>query len=261
MTVPILAILQARMSSTRLPGKVLKPLLGQPMLLRHMERLRRSRTLGLLLVATTDHDSDTPLAQLCADHGIPCFRGAMDDVLDRFWQAAAPYAPEHIVRLTGDCPLADPEVIDRVVAAHLDGGFDYTSNTLTPTWPDGLDVEVVRAPCLHQAWTEAELPSEREHVTPFVKTRPERFRLHNVVNDRNLSALRWTVDEPEDFAFVERVYGALYPHRPDFGSADILDLLARDPAIADLNANFERDAGYRKTLLQDAQFLAGKEHP
>lgn len=263
MSIPVLAILQARMSSTRLPGKVMRPLLGQPMLLRHLERLRRARHLGPILVATTTHDSDTPLAELCAAHGVPCHRGAMDDVLDRYWQAALPHAPQHIVRLTGDCPLADPEVIDRVVSAHLDGGFDYTSNTIPATWPDGLDVEVVRAASLEQAWREARLPSEREHVTPFVKKHPERFRLHNVTNDQDLSALRWTVDEPEDFAFVERVYGALYPGKPDFTSADILALIGRDPAIAQVNAEIERDAGYRKSLRQDAEFLAGaaKEQP
>lgn len=255
----VLAILQARMSSTRLPGKVMMPILGQPMLLRQIERLKRARLLGRLVIATTDHPSDTPLAQMCADAGLECFRGSMDDVLDRFWQAARPHSPDHVVRLTGDCPLADPMVVDQVIAAHLDGGYDYTTNTLRPTWPDGLDVEVVRAAALETAWREARLPSEREHVTPFVKN-PDRFRVHNVEGPRDLSALRWTVDEPEDFAFVERVYQALYPANPAFTTDDVLDLAERS-RLGELNAHHERDAGYRKTLEKDAQFLAGVTDP
>jgi len=166
----ILAILQARVSSTRLPGKVLKPILGMPMLLRQIERVKQAKLIEQLLVATSDDKSDDPIEQLCRENDIACFRGSLDDVLDRFYQAAKPYQPDHIVRLTGDCPLIDPQLIDEVVVFCLSGDYDYVSNAFEPTYPDGLDVEVFRFPCLQQAWEEAELPSEREHVTLFIKS-------------------------------------------------------------------------------------------
>lgn len=248
----ILAILQARVSSSRLPGKVLRPLLGQPMLARQIERLQRSRRVERLVVATSDQREDDPIAQLCADLGITCHRGSLDDVLDRFHGAALPHHPTHVVRLTGDCPLADPDVIDACIDFHLAGNFDYTTNALQPTFPDGLDVEVFRANCLDEAWREARLPSQREHVTPFIHGQPERYRIGHYRGEPDLSHLRWTVDEAEDFALVETIYAALYPANPVFSTADILSLLARRPELATLNTAFARNEGYAKSLAADA---------
>ena len=173
----ILGILQARASSRRLPGKVLKPILGRPMLERQIERLRRARRLDGLVVATSTDAGDDAIDALCRSLGVECFRGSLEDVLDRFYRAVLRHAPQSAVRLTADCPLADPAVIDRLVELHAAGGYDYTSNTLVRTYPDGLDAEVVALPCLEAAWREAALPSEREHVTPFIYNRPQRFRL------------------------------------------------------------------------------------
>lgn len=224
----ILAVVQARMSSTRLPGKVLKPILGRPMLLHQLDRARRATVLDRLVVATSTDDSDDDVVRMCGASGYDCERGSLRDVLDRFWQVASRDGAEHIVRLTGDCPLTDPEIIDLVVGAHLTTGADYTSNTQPhSTWPDGLDVEVVRAGVLEQAWREATTPSDREHVLPYVWNRPERFRLDTVVNEMNLSHLRCTVDDSSDFDLVKAVFAALYPRHPMFGFRDVQEFLLR----------------------------------
>ena len=219
----ILAILQARMSSSRLPGKVMRPLLGMPMIGRQLERLARARRVDQLVVATSTAQSDDPLAAWCLENEILVFRGDLDDVLGRFVGAAAAFGPaDHIVRLTADCPLADHRVIDDCIALHLDAEADITTNGQQRSYPDGLDVEVVRAGVLAAANREAVDPYEREHVTPFIYRRPERFHVAHQKQAVDLSALRWTVDRPEDFDFVRAVYEALYPANPDFGSADIL---------------------------------------
>lgn len=248
----VLAILQARVSSTRLPNKVLAPLLGQPMLARQIERLRRASTLDKLMVATSDDVSDAPLAAMCAEIGVPCYRGSLNDVLARFHGACTAHGPvDHVVRLTGDCPLADPAVIDRVVRHHLDSGADYTTNAIQPTWPDGLDVEIMRAAVLQRAFDEARLPSEREHVTPYIHKHPEWFRVEHVKGAQDLSSLRWTVDEPADLAFVTEVYAELYPNNPAFDTAAVLALLERRPELAALNGQFLRNEGYAKSLVAE----------
>ncbi len=219
----ILAILQARMSSSRLPGKVMADVAGAPMIARQVERLRRARRIDRLVAATSDQSSDDPLADYCATLDLPVFRGSLDDVLGRFQGAAAAFGPpETIVRLTADCPLADWAVIDQVIETHLAGGFDYTNNVAPErTFPHGLDVEVMTADALDTAGREAEDPYEREHVTPFIYRHPERFRLGSVTSDAPAPDLRWTVDTPQDLDFVRYVYGELYAADPAFGSAAI----------------------------------------
>lgn len=252
-----LAILQARVSSTRLPGKVLAPILGVPMLARQVERLRRAKLLDALVVATSDNMSDEPLVALCASIRVPCYRGSLDDVLARFYHASRAYGPaEHVVRLTGDCPLADPDVIDLVVSSHLSSGVDYTANAIEPTWPDGLDVEVVRMGILERAFNEAILLSEREHVTPYIHKHPELFRIGHVKGDFDLSHLRWTVDEVADLDFVTQVYEALYPENPNFGVQEILSLLRQRPSLAKLNGQFLRNEGYAKSLSAESQSIS-----
>ena len=250
----ILAILQARASSSRLPGKVLKPILGEAMLYRQLERLRRAKSLDALVVATSTHPSDDAIENLCKAHGIAVFRGSLEDVLDRFHGAAEGYHPDHVVRLTGDCPLVDPGLLDQVVARHLEGGFDYTSNAQPPaTFPDGLDVEVLTWRSLEEAWNEAKLPSQREHVTPFVAENPNpaRYRIGHVMGEPDLSTLRWTVDEPEDFELVDEIYTALYPRNAAFATADILAYLEQHPELKTINRKFERNEGYARSLLHD----------
>jgi len=247
----VLAILQARVSSTRLPGKVLKPLLGEPMLFRQVERIQRSGLIDKLVVATSSDPTDDEIDSECRTRGLACFRGSLDDVLGRFYQAASAYKPEHVVRLTGDCPLADPELIDRIIEFHINGGYDYSSNTLAPTFPDGLDVEVCRFCCLEQAWQEASLPSQREHVTPFIHQQPLRFYLGSYVNDRDLSYLRWTVDELDDFEVVTTIYEKLYPGNPDFTTKEILSFFDNNPEISTRNLHHMRNVGYVNSLARE----------
>jgi len=247
----VLAILQARMSSTRLPGKVLKPLMGAPMLLRQVERILRARSINKLVIATSDLPSDDPLAQLCEVQQLECFRGSLEDVLDRFYQAALRYHPAHVMRLTADCPLTDPAVLDQLVDLYMAGDYDYANNSLEPSYPDGLDAEVMRFSVLEEAWKEARLPSDREHVTPFIRKHTDRYKLGILKNHRDLSHLRWTVDEPQDFELVTRVYEALYPSNPTFDSTDVLAYLEKAPDLLAINAQFERNAGYKKSLSKD----------
>lgn len=251
----ILAILQARVSSTRLPGKVLKPILGQPMILRQIERIQRAKKIHRFLVATSIDQTDDRLAELCTENGIPCFRGNLEDVLDRFYEAATPMRPEHVVRLTGDCPIADPQLIDDVISFYLKGDFDYVSNTLEPTFPDGLDTEVFKYKCLEQAWKEAVLPSQREHVTPFIYQQPDRFKIGNFKNTVNLSGLRWTVDEPADFELISIIYNSLYSKNPKFTTNDILAFLDSHPDLKSMNTHHERNEGMKKSFDKDAIFF------
>lgn len=254
----IVAVLQARTTSSRLPGKVLADLEGAPMLARQIERVRRAASFSEFIVATSNDEFDDELAALCDSISVPCFRGSLNDVLDRFYQAALPYRPAHVVRLTGDCPMSDPEIIDAVVAEHLRSGADYTSNTQPPTYPDGVDVEVARFEALSAAHLEARLPSEREHVMPFITTRPDRFRLRNVAYQVDLSGLRWTVDEPNDLAFARAVYAALYSKKPTFGMQDILALLRDKPEVQAINTGIQRNEGLMRSLAADAAYKAGK---
>jgi spore coat polysaccharide biosynthesis protein SpsF len=221
-----LAILQARMTSSRLPGKVMAPVLGEPMIGRQVERLRRARRIDTLVVATSVDPSDDPLAAYCERLGLAVFRGPLDDVLERF-RAAVALLPgaKAVVRLTADCPLADPALIDEVIDHHHTVDADYTSNTLgARTYPHGLDAEVIRPRALLEAAERAVDPYEREHVTPYIYRRPETYQLAGVARHDSWAALRWTVDLPEDLAFVRDVYAKLYPFNPAFSSEDVAHL-------------------------------------
>ncbi|MEN9358844.1 MAG: hypothetical protein RL095_379 [Verrucomicrobiota bacterium] len=246
----ILAILQARSSSSRLPRKVLLDIEGRPMILRQIERLRRSALIEKLVLATSDDPSDDELAATVAADGVPVHRGELDDVLARFAGAAAPFAPAHVVRLTGDCPLADAAVIDATLRLHLDSGADYTNNCETATFPDGLDCEVMRYSCLLEALGSASLKSQREHVTPWLRQNSS-YRRECLKNEVDLGYLRWTVDEPRDLEFVRTIYARLFSKKPGFGMADILEILEKEPSLSSINGNILRNEGYLKSLQQD----------
>lgn len=250
-----LAIIQARTSSSRLPGKVLRPILGVPMFLRQIERVTRSKKIDKFVVATSVDPLDNEIERLCRSNDIECFRGSLNDVLDRFYQTAVKFPADHIVRLTADCPLADPAVIDRVIQFYESGNFDYVSNALEPTFPDGLDVEIFRAACLCEAWKEATLPSEREHVTPFIYQHPARYKIGHYKNSADLSFLRWTVDEEADFQLITQIYTQLYQNKPGFNTDDILALLDRNPQLKTINTQIRRNEGLEKSLREDAAFL------
>ena len=250
----ILAIIQARMGSSRLPGKVLLDLAGRPVLWHAVERVRKARRVEQVSVATTLAPGDESIRRFCAKNEIPCFAGSENDVLDRYWQAAlsAGAGPgDGIVRITADCPLIDPEVIDQVIAAFLSSGADYVSNVNPPTFPDGLDVEVFSFSALRIAWREAALQSEREHVTPYLRNHPEKFSAHNVTHSSDLSALRWTLDEPADYALLQRIVAELDRNKPEFHLEDVLQVLAAHPEWQELNREFARNEGYTKSLRQE----------
>lgn len=229
----ILALLQARMASTRLPGKVMMPLLGIPMILQQWRRITRSTGINVFAVATSSAPSDDVLAEFCQAHGMAVFRGAHNDVLARFVAAAHEYpAARHIVRLTADCPLADPEVIDACVALHIQEAADYTSNCIRRTFPKGLDVEVMTRETLARLHQVATTREEREHVTLHVYRNPDSFRIASLSQAADASAMRWTVDTPADFRFVEQIYAALFPSNPMFSRHDVHALLSARPELS-----------------------------
>jgi spore coat polysaccharide biosynthesis protein SpsF len=233
----ILAILQARMSSTRLPGKVLKSILGRPMLAWQIDRIRRSKTIDRLVVATSQEPSDDPIESFCDTNEVACYRGALHDVLARFHGAATAFGPaEHVIRLTGDCPLIDWTIIDAAVELQLRAGSDLAGNGIERTYPDGLDVEVVSFSALDRAHREATDLGAREHVTQYIYSHPETFRLAHLTQTPDLGALRWTVDTPADFEMVERVFAGLAGRNNDFRQQDVLDFFEQHPDIAAINA-------------------------
>lgn len=250
------AIIQARMTSTRLPGKVMVNVAGKPLIHYVVTRAQRARSLDLVAAATSDRPTDDVIARFCEAAGVPYYRGSEEDVLDRYYQAARHFQADVIVRLTADCPLLDPVVIDRVVSFFHSGEFDYVSNTLELSFPDGLDTEVIRREALERAWHEARLTSEREHVTAYICKHTELFRLANVRHEEDLSALRWAVDEPQDLEFVRRVYTYL-GSSPSFGMAEVIALLRDNPELRSINAQFERNEGYQKSLREDTLIEKG----
>jgi spore coat polysaccharide biosynthesis protein SpsF len=229
----IVAVIQARMGSTRLPGKVLADILGKPMLGWVVERVRASRTVDQVVVATSVKAEDDQIAELCHQQEVECFRGSEDDVLDRYYHAAREYRAQIIVRITSDCPLIDSGVIDKTVLSFLKEEVDYASNSIGRTYPRGLDTEVFTFEALERAHAEARQPYQRSHVTPYFYENPALFRILSVTAEADHSAYRWTVDTKEDLAFVRAVYGRLGAENCSF--EEVLRLMKELPRLAELN--------------------------
>lgn len=246
-----IAIIQARLGSTRLPGKVLLDLEGKPVLEHVIERVKSSKNTQDVVVATTINKDDLEIVKLCANLGISVYCGSEDDVLDRYYQAARLFKAEHIVRITSDCPMIDPKIIDNLIALHLQESADYTSNTLTETYPDGQDVEVVTFGALKQVWKSANLASEREHVTPYILNNPHIFKCVNLEYKKNLSQKRWTLDNPEDYEFIKIVYKNLCNKNQLFGMEEILEFIKETPDIEEINQHIARNEGYLKSRRED----------
>jgi len=244
------AIIQARMGSTRLPGKTLAQVSGKPLLQHLIERIRMSRLVEDVIIATTTRARDNALVEFAERLGLRCSRGSEEDVLDRIYQAAKHYGVEHVVRVTPDCPFLDHQVMDRIIETYLSGQYDYVTNTLLYTYPDGLDVEVFSFNALEQAWKEAQLPSEREHVTPYIRTSGH-FRLFNVESDVDLSHFKWSVDTQEDLAFARSVYERLQDKGNAFDLKDMLLLLRNHPELMSINQQSIVNEGYYKSLTND----------
>jgi len=248
------AIIQARVGSTRLPGKVLMKVMDKTILEYVVERVKKAKTLDDTIVATSVEKADLPIVNLVSKLGINVYCGSENDVLDRFYQAARLFKIEHIVRITADCPLIDPQIIDNVVNHYFESGADYCSNALDETFPDGEDVEVFSFSALSYAWKNTNLMSEREHVTPYIKKHLDKFKLENFKNKINLSNKRWTFDEEVDFKFIKTILESLYPTNPDFQMENILKFLQCNPDLENLNRGIARNEGYAKSLKEDKTF-------
>ena len=246
----IVTVVQARTGSTRLPNKVMRPLAGASLLVRMVERVQAAELAGTVVVATTTDPADNPIEALWRDADLPCFRGDPLDLLDRHYQCALAYGATTVLKIPSDCPLIDPQIIDRVIAFYLDhpGHYDFVSNLHPATYPDGNDVEVMTMAALETAWREATRPLEREHTTPYLWENPDRFRIGNVAWEAGLdysTSHRWTIDYEEDYQFIRAVYDALYPTNPRFGLDDILVLLDANPDVVALNAQYAGQYWYR----------------
>lgn len=240
----IVCFIEARFSSSRLPGKVLKPILGQPMLGLMIERLQRARTLDGIVIATTDGSADDPVAELGKKMGVGVFRGSEDDVLARVLGAARAFKADVIVETTGDCPLHDPAIVDKVVADFRIGGADFVSNVRDYTTPRGTDVRVFTTDALDEINRVSQDPADHEHVSLHFWEHPEKYRLRNVRTEfpPEVAELRLTVDTPEDFELVRQVYEELYPKNPHFTLADVLALFERQPEMASINQHIVQKA-------------------
>ncbi len=244
----VVAIVQARMGSTRFPNKVMRPLAGLPMIGVLLERLSAAGRVQQIVLATSDQPKNAPLAAYVRSLGYVAVEGSENDVLDRYYRAAREVQADVVVRITGDCPLIDPAVVDEVVAKFLESGVDYASNVAPATFPDGLDTEVFAFAALETAWRDTQVPRDREHVTPYLRE-SGRFRTASVTNATDESGERWTVDEPEDFQVVEAVFRHFHPRR-DFGWREVLQLRATQPDLFAANRHHIRNEGAQMSTGQ-----------
>jgi spore coat polysaccharide biosynthesis protein SpsF (cytidylyltransferase family) len=247
-----IAIIQARMGSTRLPGKTLADIAGKPMLVRIIERTAAAKLIDDIVVATTTADEDDILVRFVEKNSTcKTYRGSASNVLDRYYQCARQYAADVVVRITADDPLKDAAIIDRAIELQQAlPAIDYCSNTISPTYPEGLDVEVFSYQALAISHKEAALQSEMEHVTPFIYKHPERFGIREFKFERNLSDWRWTVDRPEDLRFANAVYTHFHD-QPLVSYIDVIDWLDKNPLVREINADIVRREGYLKSLKSD----------
>jgi len=245
----VVAIIQARMGSTRLPGKVMKEILGKPVILWDLDRVSISKLIDEIVVAIPYGKENDVIVDTIKEYNdkIIITRGSEDDVLDRYYQAAVQTNADVVVRITSDCPLIDPVLIDNVIKQFFDNYCDYCSNSLTRTYPRGLDTEVFSFKALDTAWNEAKKDYEREHVTPYIIENPDKFKLLNVANNNDLSHLRWTLDTKDDFKFINAVYKRIYLKKQLFLMDDVIELLGREPELIDINKHIEQKQVHLET--------------
>lgn len=249
----ILIIIQARSGSTRLPGKIMMPLAGKPLLVRMTERVMSADIPKRIVVATTTEKIDDEVEKLCAEYGIKCFRGHPTDLLDRHYKAALNFKAKYIAKIPSDCPLICRKAIERVARHFLEnsGSYDYASNLHPATYPDGHDVEIMSFETLECAWKEATRDFEREHTTPYIWENPDRFRTVNVEWETGLDfsmSHRMTIDYPEDYEFIKSVYDELYEKMNDFTLCDIMLLLDEKPELLKINQKHAGVNWYRHHL-------------
>ncbi len=256
----ILGIIQARTGSHRLPGKIFLELSGKPNLYHVYNRVKMSAFIDNIIIATTNEDTDDRVFEFCSKKKINCFRGSESDVLDRFYQCCLQWGVSEydtVVRITADCPLIDPVIIDEVIQYYENYKYDYVSNAIEPTYPDGLDVEVFSFFALKKSWENATLVSEREHVTPFIRKHSELFKIGSYKNKVNLSHLRWTLDEIEDYQLITEIYKNLYSTEKVFLTEEVLAFLRDNPNLNAINSKFSRNEGYLKSIEKDFEMNKG----
>jgi spore coat polysaccharide biosynthesis protein SpsF len=251
------AIIQARMGSTRLPGKILRPLAGKPALWHVVNRLGYSQHLKDIIIATTVNSEDDAVIEFCNENGIKWFRGSDDDVLDRYYRAARTFGADPIVRITADCPVIDPTIVDEVIKEFFEEDYDVYG--LGGEFPDGLDCSMFAYRVLEDTWKNAKLPSEREHVGPYMKKHPEKYKTGAYEKFSGLARHRWTLDEEADLRFLEAVFERLYKEGEIFLTRNILDLLETEPRIMEINSGITRNEGYLKSLAEDERYLQGSK--
>lgn len=254
----IIAIIQARTGSTRLPAKVLKPILGQPMIIRMLERVKRARSLDAIIIATSDNKEDEALEEIAKVAGVGCFRGSKNDVLDRYYQAGKSVGlaqEDVIICLMGDCTLHDPDVIEEGIRHFLDAKDPLAYAGTVLNYPEGLDFNVFTFGALEEAWKNAKLPSEREHIARYFINHPERFRAVTwTTGTRDDSKMHWSVDTAADFEFVSKIFEELYPINPAFGKDDVLALLDKRAELLNINKGGTGYEGLAKSLKEDEEF-------
>ena len=251
-----IAIVQARMGSTRLPGKIMKPLAGKPVLWHVVDRLGHSHKLKDIVIATTVTPEDDVVADFCRERNIRYFRGSELDVLDRYYEAATFFRADPVVRITADCPVIDPVIVDELIEEFFEGTYDVFAHG--GEFPDGLDCEMFSFRVLEDAWKNADLPSEREHVGPYMRKHPEKYKIGAYEKFSGLAHHRWTLDEESDLMFLEKIYDRLYSEGTIFSTSDILALLEAEPELAEINSDITRNEGYLKSLAEDKQYLQVK---
>ncbi len=245
----VVAIIQARMTSSRLPGKVLMPLANKPVLAHIVERLSYCKMIEKIVVATTNEVSDDLVADYCDNNNIDCYRGSLEDVLDRYYQTAKIHHADPIVRITGDCPVIDPVVVDAVITGYLSGEYDCYG--LGGEFPDGLDCTVFSFSAIERAWEKAKLKSEREHVGPYIENNPNLFRNGMLELFKGLDNQRWTLDEPNDYKLLSKIFNELYRLDSPFLTHEILQFIQNNPDLLAINSKIVRNEGYLKSLQED----------
>lgn len=247
------AIIQARMGSTRLPEKIFRKL-NNKTVLEHIYNRVKDSTVDKVVIATTNNRSDDIVEEFCKKKLYPYYRGSEDDVLERFYFAAKQFGIDIIVRVTADDPLKDTEVVNKAISIMLNNNYDYVSNTIEPTYPEGIDIEVFSFKALERAYNEAKLKSEHEHVTPYIWKNDDKFKIYNMKNDIDLSGLRWTMDTEDDYNFMKEVY-SFFKDVDNFSMEDVLKILEKHPKLSEINMGHIRNEGYLRSVKEDKNEL------
>jgi len=250
-------IVQARTGSRRLPKKVIALIEKKPLIWHVINRLKHVKKYEQIVLCTTKSPKDDVLVELAKKSGINYFRGSSYDVLDRFYYCLLKFNADPIIRITGDCPLIDPKLIDKLLDVYNKNKYDYVTNNLPPTFPDGLDIEIFSFKTLEKTYKNAKLKSEREHVTPYIRNHSQKFKIYNLKNRENLSHLRWTVDESKDLKLVRKIYSLMKPSIT-FDHGEILKAISKFPSLTQINQNIIRNKGYLKSLKNDKKKISKK---